>query len=62
MRTLIEPTEKAVMKALLSMYRQNRLAVVDTFDGELTPFTIKEYTDTLAAGRSLRRLARSKRK
>lgn len=61
MRTLRAPSDKELAKALLDMYRQNRVAIVDRYDGELAPFTIKEYVDTLATGRSLRKLMRSKK-
>lgn len=36
-------SDLTVMLTLLKLYKENRVAVVDRVDGELRPYTIREY-------------------
>lgn len=38
-----EYSDLAIMMAMLKIFKQNRVAVVDEVDGELRPFQIREY-------------------
>ena len=38
-----EYSDKAVAKVLLDEYKRNRVAVVDCYNGELRPQTIKDF-------------------
>lgn len=38
-----EYSDLAIMMAMLKMFKQNRVAVVDEVDGELRPFQIRHY-------------------
>ena len=40
-----EYSDKAVVKVLLDEYKQNRVAVVDSYNGELRPQTIKDFVN-----------------
>ena len=40
-----EYSDKAVAKVLLDEYKRNRVAVVDSYNGELRPQTIKDFVN-----------------
>lgn len=43
------PTEEQLIQTLLHLYRSNSVAVVETRNGELRPYTIRDYVDKKAS-------------
>lgn len=45
----VVPTEEQLIQTLLHLYRSNRVAVVETRNGEMKPYTIADYVDRMTA-------------
>ena len=48
---LVKLDESKLIEILLRIYRENRVAVVDVFNGELKPYDMREYVEKLATGK-----------